>query len=79
MSDIVGGKGISLHQRGGVRELTHVRVFECDGSNGATYLVVLGARGARCNCEAGRNGRRCYHAVAARLRAAADRRGDGEG
>lgn len=79
MSDIVGAKGISLHQRGGVRELTHARVFEADGSNGVTYTVVLTARRALCTCMAGSEGRRCYHVVAARLRAAADRRGNGEG
>lgn len=75
MSDIVGAKAISLVQRGGVVERPGRRVFEAEGSNGATHIVVLGVgrRGASCTCAAGQAGRRCYHVAAARLLVAKER------
>jgi uncharacterized Zn finger protein len=67
MSDIVGGKAISLVQRGGIVEDEYARVFYAQGSGGSRYTVVVTSRSATCTCEAGRNGRRCYHAAAAHL------------
>ncbi len=69
MSDRVGAKAISLLGRGGITEYRGARVFEAQPSApGQTpYVVTLYAGTARCTCEAGQRGRRCYHAEAARL------------
>lgn len=76
MSDIVGGKAISLVQRGGIEEVKHVRVFRVPERG---YTIVFGVKPTdafpryQCTCAAGLAGRRCYHGEAAALLMAKER------
>jgi uncharacterized Zn finger protein len=73
VSDIQGARAIGLVDRGAIRELTHARTFEVDGSQGDTHVVTITARFTKCTCEAGRHDRLCYHVRAARLLLAKER------
>ncbi|MCA1571177.1 MAG: SWIM zinc finger domain-containing protein [Chloroflexi bacterium] len=67
VSDIQGGKAISLVNRGGITQDKTARVYRAEGSGGNLYTVVLGRDGAECSCPAGQHGTPCYHVRAARL------------
>lgn len=82
MSSIIGAKAISMVANGRVVERPHARVFAVEGSTGAAYVVVIGARpvdddperrSVTCTCPAGQRERACSHAYAAHLLIARER------
>lgn len=75
----VEAKAVALLNAGGVTEELSARVYRARSSSedGRVYRVVIEVDATTCDCEGGRHGRRCHHAVAAEMalaeRAAADR------
>jgi hypothetical protein len=62
-------KAVTLIADGSIRHRIHKLYFVRSSRGDATYEVDAATGG--CTCPAGRHGRRCYHAAAARIRAAA--------